>query len=108
MEAAHIKDVISALRVVNNHYDEIGWMRFLTFWDGIGEVKAGKYISQLLQYEDPLECAKNLSDIIGGQEGETISDVYNSIYITLILNIFTLHNKVYLSIFPKSSLCDIT
>ena len=80
MEAAHIKDVISALRVVNNHYDEIGWMRFLTFWDGIGEIRAGKYISKLIAYEDPLECAQNLSDIIGGTEGETISDIYNTIY----------------------------
>lgn len=79
MEAAHIKDVISALRVVNNHYDEIGWMRFLTFWDGIGEIRAGKYISKLITYQDPLECAQNLADVIGGTEGETISDIYNTI-----------------------------
>ena len=45
MEAAHIKDVISALRVVNNIDDEIAWIRFLTLWEGIGEVKAAKYIS---------------------------------------------------------------
>lgn len=81
MEAAHIKDVISALRVVNNHYDEIGWMRFLTFWDGIGEIRAGKYISKLVTYEDPLQCAENLADIIGGPEGETISDIYNTIFL---------------------------
>ncbi len=81
MEAAHIKDVISALRVVNNHYDEIGWMRFLTFWDGIGEIKAGKYISKLIEFEDPLQCAQNLADVIGGSEGETISDIYNTIYL---------------------------
>ena len=81
MEAAHIKDVISALRVVNNHYDEIGWMRFLTFWDGIGEIKAGNYISKLIAYEDPLQCAENLADVIGGSEGETISDIYNTIYL---------------------------
>ncbi len=80
MEAAHIKDVVSALRVVNNHYDEIGWMRFLTFWDGIGEVKAARFITKILDYNDPMECAKNLSDVIGGQEGETISDIYNTIY----------------------------
>lgn len=66
MESAHIKDVISALRVVNNHLDEIGWMRFLTFWDGIGEVKAGKFLSEILTLENPLECAKNLDDIIDG------------------------------------------
>lgn len=80
MEAAHIKDVISALRVVNNHFDEIGWMRFLTFWDGIGEIKAGNYISKLIAYEDPLQCAQNLADVIGGSTGDTISDIYNTIY----------------------------
>ena len=81
MEAAHIKDVISALRVVNNHLDEIGWMRFLTFWDGIGEVKASKYISKLIDFETPLQCAENLADVIGGTEGETIGDIYNTIFI---------------------------
>lgn len=79
MEAAHIKDVISALRVVNNHFDEIGWMRFLTFWDGIGEIKAGKFIAKILDFSDPLECAKNLEDVIGGREGETIGDIYSTI-----------------------------
>ena len=79
MEAAHIKDVISALRVVNNHFDEIGWMRFLTFWDGIGEIKAGKYIAEIMDFSDPLECAKNLEDVIGGREGETIGDIYGTI-----------------------------
>ena len=79
MEAAHIKDVISALRVVNNHFDEIGWMRFLTFWDGIGEIKAGKYIAEIMNFSDPLECAKNLEDVIGGREGETIGDIYGTI-----------------------------
>lgn len=81
MEAAHIKDVVSALRVVNNLYDEIGWMRFLTFWDGIGEIKAGKYISKILKFKDPLECAQNLADIIDGPEAEKIGDVYNTIFL---------------------------
>ena len=81
MEAEHIKDVISALRVVNNLFDEIGWMRFLTFWNGIGEVKASKYISQILEFKDPLECAQNLGDIIDVQEGDKIADIYNTIFL---------------------------
>ena len=79
LEAAHIKDVISALRVVNNLYDEIGWMRFLTFWDGIGEVKAGQYISKIMEFESPIECAEHLEESIGGQPGEKIADIYNAI-----------------------------
>ncbi|MGC1473799.1 MAG: ATP-dependent helicase [Psychroserpens sp.] len=81
MEAAHIKDVISALRVVNNHYDDIGWMRFLTFWDGIGEVKASNYISKINEFESPLDCAENLADLIHENDGETISDIYKTIFL---------------------------
>ena len=81
MEAAHIKDVISALRVVNNLFDEIGWMRFLTFWNGIGEVKASNYISKIMEFNDPLECAQNLEDIIEGTEGPKIADIYNTIFL---------------------------
>lgn len=81
MEAAHIKDVVSALRVVNNLFDEIGWMRFLTFWDGIGEIKAGKYLHKILEFKDPLDCAQNIGDAIGGPEGEKIADIYNTIFL---------------------------
>ncbi|HEA31420.1 MAG TPA: ATP-dependent helicase [Leeuwenhoekiella sp.] len=81
MEAAHIKDVISVLRVVNNLFDEIGWMRFLTFWDGIGEIKASRYLSKILEFKDPLECAENLADVIGGDDGEKIGALYNAVYI---------------------------
>ena len=63
MEAAHIKDVISALRVVNNIDDEIAWIRFLTLWEGIGEVKAAKYISDLLNFKNIEECISWLNAI---------------------------------------------
>ena len=81
MEAAHIKDVISVLRVVNNLFDEIGWMRFLTFWDGIGEIKASRYLTKILDFKDPLECAENLADVIGGKDGEKIGSLYNKVHI---------------------------
>jgi DNA helicase-2/ATP-dependent DNA helicase PcrA len=81
MEAAHIKDVIAALRVVNNHYDEIAWMRFLTFWDGIGEIRANKFIHKILAFESPKACAQNLAAIVGGSDGEIISDIYNTVYL---------------------------
>ncbi len=81
MEAAHIKDVIAVLRVVNNLFDEIGWMRFLTFWDGIGEIRASRYLTKILDFKDPLECAENLADVIGGKDGEKISSLYNKVYL---------------------------
>jgi DNA helicase-2/ATP-dependent DNA helicase PcrA len=56
MEAAHIKDLFSAFRVVNNIFDEIAWVRFLTFWEGIGEITAAKLIATLTNKEDIKEC----------------------------------------------------
>jgi len=56
MESAHVKDLFSALRVVNNHQDEIAWVRFLTLWDGIGEVTASKYIRELTEKEEFKDC----------------------------------------------------
>jgi len=48
MEAAHIKDVMSALRVVNNPRDDIAWMRFLTLWQGVGEARGASWTAAAL------------------------------------------------------------
>jgi DNA helicase-2/ATP-dependent DNA helicase PcrA len=63
MESAHIKDLISALRVVNNFNDEIAWIRFLTLWEGIGEIRASKYIENLLELKSISDCIVHLSKI---------------------------------------------
>jgi len=63
MESAHIKDVFSALRVVNNMDDEIAWIRFLMLWEGIGEIKASKYINILLDFKNIEECITWLNSI---------------------------------------------
>jgi len=60
MEAAHIKDLFSAIRVVNNYQDEIAWVRFLTLWDGIGEITASKYINELLELDSIEACLEHL------------------------------------------------
>jgi len=48
LEAAHVKDVLSALRVAANYQDEIAWMRYLTLWEGLGEVTATRIVDSLL------------------------------------------------------------
>ena len=75
MEAAHIKDVISALRVVNNIDDEIAWIRFLTLWEGIGEVKAAKYISDLLNFKNIEECIFWLNTIYQNDQNVIIPEI---------------------------------
>lgn len=60
LETAHVKDLLSLLRVVANPQDDIAWMRFLTLWPGVGDVGASKLAVQLLQAPDP----QAISDIL--------------------------------------------
>lgn len=48
MQSAHVRDIVSAMRIVANIYDEIAWIRYLQLWDNIGEVTATKIISQII------------------------------------------------------------
>jgi DNA helicase-2/ATP-dependent DNA helicase PcrA len=47
-KTAHIKDLISVIRITTNHNDEIAWMRFLTLWKGVGAAKANKAIPSII------------------------------------------------------------
>ena len=40
MEAAHVKDVLALLRILENPRDEIGWFRVLLLLDGVGPATA--------------------------------------------------------------------
>jgi len=81
MESAHIKDVFSAFRVVNNYLDEIAWVRYLTFWEGVGEITAAKMISQLLEKEDIKECLEFLEEVNKGpfEMVETLKGIHSNI-----------------------------
>lgn len=48
-EAAHIKDVLSFMRVLNNPFDDIAWLRALTLLEGIGPANANKIIAEILK-----------------------------------------------------------
>lgn len=52
LEAAHVKDLISFLRVVENPSDEIAWFRVLQMIDGIGPATAAKIIHHISQAHD--------------------------------------------------------
>lgn len=51
-ERAHIKDVVSFLRVQHNPKDEQAWKRLLLMQPGIGEVMAEKLAQQFIQSDD--------------------------------------------------------
>ena len=47
LEAAHVKDLVALLRVLDNPSDELAWFRMLQWFDGIGPVGAQRLFSQL-------------------------------------------------------------
>ena len=59
LESAHVKDLLSMLRVVVNPLDDLGWMRFLTLWNGVGDVGAAKLSAELMAMPDwDARCAR--------------------------------------------------
>ncbi|MCX6090764.1 MAG: ATP-dependent helicase, partial [Candidatus Atribacteria bacterium] len=54
-EQAHIKDVISYLKVIANPRDEMAWKRMLKIYPGIGKVSSEKVWNVLKEAADPLE-----------------------------------------------------
>ena len=69
MQSAHVRDVVSAMRIVANYHDELAWMRYLTIWPNIGEVGAAKIIDDALEAED-LSAAINCVDCSKGRSPE--------------------------------------
>jgi DNA helicase-2/ATP-dependent DNA helicase PcrA len=47
IDAAHIKDMIAFLRILENPHDEISWHRILKLLPGVGPVAAGKIVARL-------------------------------------------------------------
>jgi len=47
MEAAHVKDTLALLRVLENPYDEVGWFRVLQLPEGLGPATARRLMEQI-------------------------------------------------------------
>lgn len=62
MESAHVRDLLSVLRIIGNPKDEIAWMRFLTLWPGFGEVSANRLVEKVLVQDSIDACV----DILKG------------------------------------------
>ena len=48
VEAAHVKDLLSLLRLLENPADELSWFRILQLLDGVGPVVARRIVNALL------------------------------------------------------------
>ncbi len=53
LEAAHVKDLLSLLRVLDNPGDELAWNRVLRMLDGVGPATATRLLSELDIAGDP-------------------------------------------------------
>jgi DNA helicase-2/ATP-dependent DNA helicase PcrA len=53
LEAAHVKDLVSFLRVVENPTDEIAWFRIMQLIEGIGPATASRAIAHVAKGRDP-------------------------------------------------------
>ncbi len=63
-KSAHVRDVLSLLRIVRSEKDDLAWMRFLKLWPRIGEKTAEKIINSF--YEKTEKQAVNvLSESMG-------------------------------------------
>jgi DNA helicase-2/ATP-dependent DNA helicase PcrA len=63
-EQAHIKDILSFLRIVANQHDEISWKRILKRVPGIGNITAGKVWKLIQDAEEPLQLIADAVTVV--------------------------------------------
>ena len=70
-ESAHVKDVLSFLRLLANPRDQIAWDRALMLFEGIGRVTAGRISSRILQaLEEERDPFAELDQLIASRQAE--------------------------------------
>lgn len=70
-ETAHVKDVISHLKVVANPRDELAWNRVLMLVDGVGPKTAGHISDAILASSSPKEI---IDEVFEKQKGRRYSE----------------------------------
>ena len=58
MASAHVRDIVSALRIVTNPRDELAWQRYLCLFPRIGEITAARIIDSIIDKETLDECVE--------------------------------------------------
>lgn len=60
LKAAHVRDLLALLRVRVNLNDDVAWMRYLTFWKGVGDRTAERWVQQISACESIEQAAEFL------------------------------------------------
>lgn len=63
LESAHIRDVLSALKITANVKDELSWMRYLKLWQGIGNKTSAKIIEKIKNCKTTGDCIMILNQL---------------------------------------------
>jgi DNA helicase-2/ATP-dependent DNA helicase PcrA len=63
-EQAHIKDILSFLRVVVNPYDELSWKRIVKLIPGIGNITAGRLWDSICKSESPFDSIFEMARLV--------------------------------------------
>ena len=66
VEAAHIKDVISYLRILHNRHDQVSWHRALLLLKGVGPKTAERIISELMVNKSGFALGEKFVEKIAG------------------------------------------
>ncbi|MFX0027172.1 MAG: ATP-dependent helicase [Candidatus Hermodarchaeota archaeon] len=74
-EKAHIKDMLAHLKVIENQYDEISWMRIFSIIPGIGTKSAVKLFKAISKTTNPIQNLSSKLFIEESLKGSKISKV---------------------------------
>ena len=91
LEAAHVKDFVAGVRLLDNRLDEIAWFRLLRLHDGIGPARARDLLTALAPGEPDVESRhadvvaacpastrtsleSTLARLVAAREAEPVSD----------------------------------
>ncbi len=60
LQMAHVKDLLSLVRVATNHRDELAWLRYLTLWPKIGDITATRTLQQIIVQDQESSALETL------------------------------------------------
>lgn len=81
LEAAHVKDMICLLRIVENPRDEMAWYRILQLLDGVGPTTASQAIRHVgEQHNDPRALRTFKAPPAAARDIETLCGLIDDLY----------------------------
>jgi len=68
LEAAHVKDLVASLRILENPFDEMAWFRLLQLMDGIGPTTAARILAHVVEHGGDLMSLKEFKAPAAAQD----------------------------------------